>query len=153
MSQVFLTNQKLMGIKFNTTDILLLQCDIFTGNRVFWEFAVDAEQDVRLKVEFRWVWLDSRPLTATTKAAGRIPLLSVTQQTPILQLNPLLQRSSVWLESASHEMSAQPRAENHFISSCFTLHRLWVHLRDCSACLRKCLWRQPDIAGIDWVSD
>ncbi len=29
-----LTNQKLMGIKFNTTGILLLQCDIFTGNSI-----------------------------------------------------------------------------------------------------------------------
>lgn len=140
MSQVFSTNQKLMGIKFNTTGILLQQRDILRVCRGCWA-RHEAEGEV---------WLDSQPLTATTKAAGRIPLLSVTQQTPILQQKPLLQHSSVWLERfPSNECSASGGKPLHFL----LLHspRLCVRLRDCSACLRKCLWSQPDIAGI-WVT-
>lgn len=99
-------------------------------------------------------WLDSQPLTTTTKAAGHIfPAVrdthdpnpaSETQQKHFSPASPS-QRSSVWFESTSHEMSAQPRAANclHFLR--FILHWLCTHLRDFSAYLRKCLWGQPDI--------
>ncbi len=75
-----------MGIKFNTSGILLQQRDI-------WRFAGDAEQDMRLKVKFDWthdLWHPQQDAFPCCPWHNRPQSCSRSH--------------------ASHQMSAQPRA-------------------------------------------